>query len=147
MEGGSRHGSVLVLEYYVLWLSTHWAPSDAYNIYVRKLSHYWFRYCFALISHYLQQCRFINNWDPRNKLQWNFDENITTFMQELILKCHHLQHSNHFFQPQYINLYHLWDGGNFVQGGSVKMTQKGKIWQVGTGPNSAPMSLTLLNSH
>ena len=33
-------------------------------------------------SHYLKQCLLIVNWTLRNKLQWNFNQNSTIFIQE-----------------------------------------------------------------
>ena len=33
-------------------------------------------------SHYLNQCWIIVNWNPRNKFQWNLDQNTIIFIQE-----------------------------------------------------------------
>ena len=33
-------------------------------------------------SHYLNQCWYIFNWTPRNKLQWDFNRNSYIFIQE-----------------------------------------------------------------
>ena len=33
-------------------------------------------------SHYLDQCWNIVNWTPKNKLQWNFNQNSCIFIQE-----------------------------------------------------------------
>ena len=37
-------------------------------------------------SHFLNQCWVIVNWAPRNKLQWNFNQNIKLFFSKMRLK-------------------------------------------------------------
>ena len=58
-------------------------PSDAY---MRQWSnHHWFRkwlVAWSAPSHYQNQCWNIVQKTPRNKLQWNFNRNSNTFIQE-----------------------------------------------------------------
>ena len=52
---------------------------------VSELGQHWFRQWFVAYSapsHYLNQCWVIVNWTVRNKLQWNFNQNIKLFIHE-----------------------------------------------------------------
>ena len=57
--------------------------SDAYMRWWSN--HHWFRkwlVAWSTPSHYLNQCWNIVNWTPRNKLQWNINQNSYIFIQE-----------------------------------------------------------------
>ena len=64
------------------WLDTLW-PSDTY---MRRWSNQqWFRQwlvAWSAPSHYLNQCWNIVNWTIRHKIQWNFNQNESIFIQE-----------------------------------------------------------------
>ena len=55
------------------------------HICVCQLGQHWFRkwlVAYLAPNHYLNQCWLIVNWTPRNKLQWNFDQNTKFFIHE-----------------------------------------------------------------
>ena len=55
------------------------------HIWVNEQGQHWFRYCLVphlAPSHYLNRCWVIVNENPRNKLQWNFDQNVKLFIHE-----------------------------------------------------------------
>ena len=55
------------------------------HVCISESSQHWFRYRFLACSapsHYLNQCWLIANWTLRNKLQWNFNQNIKLFIHE-----------------------------------------------------------------
>ena len=49
-------------------------------------------------SHYLNQCSLIVNWTPRNKLQWNLNQNPIIFIQENAFENVVCQNGGHFVQ-------------------------------------------------
>ena len=59
------------------------------HICVVELDHHWFRQWLVTCSapsHYLNQCWNIVNWTFSNKLQWNFNQNSTIFIQDIVFK-------------------------------------------------------------
>ena len=66
-----------------LVIEPHW--DRATRICVSKLYHNWFRQWLAACSapnYYLNQCWNIVDWTLNNKLQWNFNRNSKSFIQE-----------------------------------------------------------------
>ena len=76
-------------------------PSDTY---MRQWSHHhWFRWwlvAWSAPSHYLNQCWSIVNRTLRNKHQWNFNRNSSTFIQENALENVVCEMAATLFQPQ-----------------------------------------------
>ena len=55
------------------------------HIYVSQSGQHWFRWCFFVFSapsHYLSQWWVIVKWTPRNKPQWNFNQNTKSSIHE-----------------------------------------------------------------
>ena len=59
------------------------------HICVSKAGQHWFRYwlvAYSAPSHYLNQCWVFVNWTLRNKLQWNFNQNIRLFIHKNVFE-------------------------------------------------------------
>ena len=68
------------IQYYV-----NSSPALVLHIYVSESGHHWLRkwlVAYSAPSHYLNQWWVIVNWTLRNKLQWNFNQNIKLFIYE-----------------------------------------------------------------
>ena len=82
----------------------------------------WFRWwlvTYSVPSHYLNQCWVIVNWNIRNKLQWNFNQNKKIFI-------HKNASENIFCKTAAI----LWGGG----GGWVKVMAVDNLFYAIMGP-------------
>ena len=69
------------IQYYV-----NSSPALVLHKYVSESGHHWFRkwlVAYSAPSHYLNQWWVIVNWTLRNKLQWNFNQNIKLFIYEM----------------------------------------------------------------
>ena len=65
--------------FYLGWWIIHRAYMRQYT------NHHLFRYwldAWPVLSHYLNQCWNIVNWDLGNKLQWNLSRNLCIFIKE-----------------------------------------------------------------
>ena len=58
-------------------------------------------------SHYLNTCWFIDNWTLRNKLQWKFNQNTHTSIQENASENISGKPATILFRPQHINV--IWE--------------------------------------
>ena len=59
---------------------------------------HWFRQwlvAYSAPSHYLKQCWVIVNWTLRNKLQWNFNQNIKRFIHKKSIWKYCLRNGSH----------------------------------------------------
>ena len=79
-------------------------PSDAYRR--QYTNHHWFRQwlvAYSSPSHYLNQCRVIVNWTPRNKLQWYFHRYSNFFIQENTFENIFCEMAASLFRPKRVN--------------------------------------------
>ena len=96
---------------------THWGRVTT--------NHHWFKswlVTWSAPSHYLNQCANIGNWNLRNNLQWNFNQNSCIFIQENRLEmssgkwrpfCLHLNVLTHCNLHQAIHMGQVAELGNF----------------------------------
>ena len=74
---------VMIISWWVLSFNSH-RPLMT-HIFVSELGQHWFRWrlvAYWAPSHYLNICWVIGNWIFRNKLQWNFSQNIKFSIHE-----------------------------------------------------------------
>ena len=82
------------------------SPPTAPYLYVNESGQHWFRWwlvTYSMPSHYLNQCWILLNWNLRNKLQWNFDQNTKIFIHKNKWKCH-LQHGGQKKMSYYMHM-------------------------------------------
>ena len=76
------------------------------HIFGSKLGHHWLRsslVAWSAPSHYLNQCCNIVNWTLRNKLEWNFNQNSNTFIEENTFENVVCEMLSILSQPQCVN--------------------------------------------
>ena len=67
-----------------IWRRRYWSPPVP-HICVSELGQHWFRQwlvVYSAPSHYLNQCWITVDWNLRNKLQWNFNQNTKLIIHE-----------------------------------------------------------------